>query len=52
MSQIYQESSYVNPFQPIVAFFIETNNLICNVKQMTGFYMKYNTGLKYVNKLK
>ena len=24
---------------------------VCRVKQMTGFYMKYNTGPKSVNKL-
>ena len=34
-----------NPFQPIVAFHIETSHLICIANQMTGFYMKYNTGL-------
>ena len=42
----------VNPFQPSVAFHIETSHLICKAKQMTGFYMKCNTGLKWVKGLK
>ena len=33
-----------NPFQPFVAFHIETSHLVCSVKQMTGFYMERNTG--------
>ena len=37
-----------NPFQPSVAFHIETSHLICCANQMTGFYMKRNTGLKWV----
>ena len=37
----------VNLFQPTVAFHIETSNLIYTVNQMTGFYMKCNTGLKW-----
>ena len=32
-----------------VAFHIETSHLICIANQMTGFYMKCNTGLKSVN---
>ena len=39
----------VNPFQPSVAFYIETSYLICRANRMTGFYMKCNTGLKWVN---
>ena len=38
-----------NPFQPSVAFHIETSHFFCSAKQMTGFYMKRNTGLKQVN---
>ena len=38
-----------NSFQPSAAFYVETWDLICNVKQMTGFYMKCNTALKWVN---
>ena len=34
---------YINPFQPSVAFPIETSQLFCSAKQMTGFYMKRNT---------
>ena len=40
-----------NPFQPSAAFHIETSHLFCSAKQMTGFYMKRNTGLKWVNLL-
>ena len=39
----------LNQFQPSVAFHIETSHLFCRAKQMTGFYMKRNTGLKWVN---
>ena len=39
---------HVNPFQPSVAFHIETSHLFCRAKQITGFYMKCNTGLKWV----
>ena len=34
---------------PSVAFHIETSHLIFLPNQMTGFYMKCNTGLKWVN---
>ena len=36
-------------FQPSVIFHIETTHLFCYVKQMTGFYMKCNTTLKWIN---
>ena len=36
-------------FQPSAAFHIETTHLFCCAKQMTGFYMKCNTGLKLVS---
>ena len=39
-----------NQFQPNVAFNIGTSHLICNANQMTGFYMKRNTGLKKVRR--
>ena len=38
-------------FQSSAAFHIETNHLICTADQMTGFYLKYNTGLKLVKVL-
>ena len=41
--------SFFNPFQPSVVFPTETSNLICSANQMAGFYMKYNTGLKWAN---
>ena len=37
----------VNLFQPSVYIYIETSHLLCRTKQMTGFYMKRNTGLKW-----
>ena len=37
----------LNPFQFSVTFHIETSHLFCRAKQMTGFYMKHNTGPKY-----
>ena len=41
----------LNPFQPIVAFHIETNHSISTASQMTGFYMKCNIRLKRVKLL-
>ena len=41
--------SAINPFQPSVAFHIETSHLISSANQITGFSMKYNTGQKWVN---
>ena len=38
-----------NPFQPSFAFHIETSHLVCTTNQVTGFYMKCNTGLQWVN---
>ena len=38
----------VNHFQPSVAFHIDPSHLICVANQMTGFYMKCSTGLKWV----
>ena len=37
-------------FRPSVVFHIETSHLFCSAKQMTGFYMKRNTGLKWVKR--
>ena len=42
---------HINLFQPSVAFYIETSHLFFFVKQITGFYIECNTGLKCVNKL-
>ena len=38
-----------NQFQPSVAFDRETSHLICKANEMTGFYIKCNTGLQWVN---
>ena len=37
-----------NLFQARIAIHIETNHLICNGDQVTGFYMKYNTELNRI----
>ena len=39
------------PVQPIIAFHRETNHLFCSSKQMAGFYIKRNTGLKWLNSI-
>ena len=39
----------VNPSQPSVAFYTKTSHLICAVNRMTGFCIKCNTGLKWIN---
>ena len=44
---IYRVAFSLNPFQARVTFHIETSHLICIANQMTGVYMKYNTGLKW-----
>ena len=41
--------SKLNPFKPSVVFHIETSHLICTANQLTGFYMKSSTGLKWFN---
>ena len=43
---VYKKTLY--PFQPSVTFHTETSPLFCRAKQMTGFYMKRNTGPKWV----
>ena len=43
---IKQIRNVINSFQSGVAFHIETSHLFSRAKQMTGFYMKSNTGLK------
>ena len=44
-------ASHINLFQPSVAFHVETNYLICNVNQMTGFYMEGKSGLNGLNEI-
>ena len=41
----------VNPFQPSVAFHIETSHLNCITNQMAGFYMNCITGMELVKAL-
>ena len=41
--------SMLNHFNQV--FHIETSHLICSVNEVTGFYMKCNTGLKWVKNL-
>ena len=46
---VFQYSAVFNPFQSSVLFHIETSDIFCIAKQMTGFYMKCSTRLKWVN---
>ena len=39
---------FFNSFQPSVTFRLETSHLFYAAKQMTGFYTKRSTGLKWV----
>ena len=41
----------INPFQPSAGYHIETSHLFCKAEQMAAFYMKRNTGLKWVNQI-
>ena len=43
------QTHLISPFRPSVAFHIETSHLFCSANQMTGFYMKFNTGLTWVD---
>ena len=45
----FQHIQRIIPLQSSVAFHIETSHLICSANQMTGFYMKFDTGVKLVN---
>ena len=38
--------SVLTQIQSSVEFQVEAGNLFCSARQMTGFYMKRNTGLK------
>ena len=40
----------INPFQPSVALHKETSHLFCRPKQVIRFYMKRNTGVKWVKR--
>ena len=42
-----EETMYRHPFKPNIAFHIKTSYFICNANQMTGFYMRCNTELKW-----
>ena len=42
---------FLSPFHPSITFHIETSHLFCRGKQITGFYMECNTGLKCVKPL-
>ena len=45
-----QKSFFIaSPFQSRVVFLIETNHLISTANQMTSFYMKSKTSLKWTN---
>ena len=48
-SSKHDSRKYFNPAQSSVAFHIETSHLIYTANQVTGFYMKCNSGLKWVN---
>ena len=38
-------------FSPVLAFHIETSHLVWTANQMTGFYMKCNAGVNWINHL-
>ena len=45
---IKKRNGQINSLHPSVTFHTETSHLICSTNQMTGFDMKYKTGLKWV----
>ena len=48
MTAVTSELPYPYPVHASIAFHIETSHLICTANHMTGFYLKCNTGLKWV----
>ena len=48
MDRMKRKKEHFDLFQPSAAFHIETSHLFCSVKQMTGFFIKSNTGLKWL----
>ena len=44
-------TSKLTHFKPNVAFHIEISHLIFRANQMTGFYMKCNSKIKWVNQV-
>ena len=46
---VQEYQSWCNPLQSSVAFHIETSHLICIANQMTVFYIKCSTRLKWFN---
>ena len=47
--QVLMKILSINQLQPRVAFHIVTSHLTCSANQMTGFYIKCNTGLKWLS---
>ena len=47
-----ENSDVFNPFQPSVAFHIETSHWFYFAREMTGSYMKFNTMLNWVKDTK
>ena len=47
--ELMQLIDVINPFQPSVAFHIKTSHFFWTAKEITGFYMKWTTGLKSFN---
>ena len=47
----YFIGNFITSFQSSVSFHVKTSHLIWTTNQMTGFHMKYNTGLIWVNRV-
>ena len=47
--ELIKSKFLLNPFQPSIAFHIETSHLFNKVKQVTGFYIKRNAGQELFN---
>ena len=41
---------HINSFEPSIVFYVEPSYLLCWAKKVTGFYVKHNTGLKWVKR--
>ena len=50
--ELYEIEYIITPVLPNVLYHIESSYFFCRSKQMTGFYMKCNTGIKWVKRTK
>ena len=48
LNKLARYQTLIKSFQSSASFYIETSYFICSGNQLTGFYVKWNTGLESV----